>query len=82
MSCICKLTWLHILRCLLRCLLADASSLALVTEEQNAHSRSITSVAFSPDGKTIVSCSVDKSIKVWDSGTCDETTFPGALSAF
>ena len=34
----------------------------------NAHSGYITSVAFSPDGTKIVSGSLDKTIKVWDSG--------------
>ena len=37
-----------------------------------------TSVAFSPDGKTIVSGSYDNTIKVWDAGECRETTFLGA----
>ena len=32
----------------------------------NAHSREITSVAFSPDGTKIVSGSYDQTIKVWD----------------
>ena len=49
-------------------LLADASSLALVTEKTNAHSNWIRSVAFSPDGTKIVSGSDDKTIKVWDAG--------------
>ena len=40
----------------------------LKSEKTNAHSNTITSVAFSPDGKTIVSGSDDKTIKVWDSG--------------
>ena len=34
----------------------------------NAHSDSITSVSFSPDGTKIVSGSSDKTIKVWDAG--------------
>ena len=37
--------------------------------EQRAHSNDINSVAFSPDGATIVSGSNDKTIKVWDAGT-------------
>jgi WD40 repeat protein len=36
--------------------------------EQRAHSNDINSVAFSPDGATIVSGSNDKTIKVWDAG--------------
>ena len=46
-----------------------AASLELKAEKQSAHSREVMSVAFSPDGKTIVSGSVDKTLKVWDAGT-------------
>jgi len=44
-----------------------AASLELRAEKQSAHSDSdgVLSVAFSPDGKTIVSGSADKSLKVW-----------------
>ena len=42
--------------------------LQLKAEKQNAHSDWVTSVAFSPDGKTIVSGSSDKTLKVWDAG--------------
>ena len=47
-----------------------AASLELKAEKQSAHSGWVTScsVAFSPDGKTIVSGSSDKTIKVWDAG--------------
>jgi len=45
------------------------ASLELKAEKQSAHSNSVTSVAFSPDGSTIVSGSDDKTIKVWDAGT-------------
>ena len=44
------------------------ASLELKAEKQSAHSSSVKSVAFSPDGATIVSGSVDKTIKVWDAG--------------
>jgi len=39
------------------------------------HSRGVYSVAISPNGKTIVSCSADKTIKVWDieTGACLRT---------
>ena len=37
-------------------------------EKQSAHSSPVASVAFSPDGSTIVSGSYDKTIKVWDAG--------------
>ena len=45
-----------------------AASLELKGEKQSAHSHFVTSVAFSPDGKTIVSGSYDQTIKVWDAG--------------
>ena len=46
-----------------------AASLELKAEKQSAHSGEVNSVAFSPDGKTIVSGSADKTLKVWDAGT-------------
>ena len=45
-----------------------AASLELKAEKQSAHSGIIWSVGFSPDGKTIVSGSSDKTLKVWDAG--------------
>ena len=45
-----------------------AASLELKVEKQSAHSDWVRSVAFSPDGKTIVSGSDDKTLKVWDAG--------------
>ena len=41
-------------------------TLELTASKESAHSRLIHSVAFSPDGMTIVSGSGDKTIKVWD----------------
>ena len=46
-----------------------AASLELKAEKQSAHSSPVFSVAFSPDGKIIVSGSADQTLKVWDSGT-------------
>ena len=40
----------------------------LKAQKQSAHSKAVHSVAFSPDGKTIVSGSYDKTLKVWDAG--------------
>ena len=48
-----------------------AATLDLKAEKINAHSRNINSVAFSPDGKTIVSGSNDQTIKVWDAASFD-----------
>ena len=45
-----------------------AASLELKAEKQSAHSNTVSSVAFSLDGKTIVSGSWDKTLKVWDAG--------------
>ena len=38
------------------------------------HSEPVLSVAYSPDGKHIVSGSVDKTVKVWDSQTGKEVS--------
>ena len=45
-----------------------AASLELKAEKKSAHSNYVRSVAFSPDGKTIVSGSDDQTLKVWDAG--------------
>ena len=45
-----------------------SSTLELKSSKENAHSHWVMSVAFSPDGKTIVSGSRDQTIKVWDAG--------------
>ena len=56
-----------------------AASLELKSEKTNAHSRYVMSVANSPDGKTIVSGSVDQTIKVWDCAAAHSNLF---LSAY
>ncbi len=43
-----------------------ADKLEVLSEKTNAHSDTIRSVAFSPDGTKIVSGSHDMTIKVWD----------------
>jgi len=49
------------------------ASLELKAEKQSAHSRDVISVAFSPDGSTIVSGSKDRTIKVWELKTVQKT---------
>ena len=44
------------------------ASLELNAEKQSAHIGDVISVAFSPDGKTIVSGSYNRTLKVWDAG--------------
>ena len=69
--------------------LPAAASLELKAEKQSAHSKPVMSVAFSTDGKTIVSGSDgiifdrDGTIKVWDAGvgTCHPPTFNPNLTA-
>ena len=53
-----------------------AASLELKAEKQSAHSNWVMSVAFSPDGKTIVSGSRDQTLKVWDAGVSTDTLQP------
>jgi len=48
----------------------------LIAEKQNAHSGWVLSVDFARDGKTIVSGSGDKSIKVWSAGASPDTLNP------
>ena len=55
-----------------------AASLDLKAEKQSAHSLYVASVAFSPDGKTIVSGSYDKTLKVWDAGASLPLVLPRA----
>ena len=53
-----------------------AASLELKAEKQGAHSSYVNSVAFSPDGKTVVSGSRDKTLKVWDAGALTPRPIP------
>ena len=48
----------------------------LLSEKTNAHSDTIWSVAFSPDGSKIVSGSSDQTIKVWDFGALEPSKRP------
>ena len=48
----------------------------LLSEKVNAHSSWVMSVAFSPDGKKIVSGSMDQTIKVWDFGAQEPSNRP------
>ena len=36
------------------------------------HERSITDIAFSPDGQTLASCSYDGTVRLWDAATCEQ----------
>ena len=55
-----------------------AASLELKAEKQSAHGDYVTSVAFSPDGKSIVSGSEDEALKVWDAGNTLKRACPWA----
>ena len=48
-------------------------TLELKKSKESAHSNWVMSVAFSPDGKTIVSGSADNTLKVWDAGVSAPT---------
>ena len=51
--------------------------MCLVDEQEctlTGHSGEVNSVAYSPDGKHIVSGSDDKTVKIWDSTTGEEVS--------
>ena len=48
----------------------------LLSKKTVAHSGSVYSVAFSPDGTKIVSGSADRTIKVWDFGAPEPSNRP------
>ena len=50
--------------------------MVLLSEKTEAHSGTIWSVTFSPDGTKIVSGSDDQTIKVWDLGALDPQNCP------
>ena len=50
-----------------------AGTLELKASKEGAHSSAVLSVTYSPDGKTIVSGSYDRTIKVWDAGALAPT---------
>jgi len=50
-------------------------------EKQSAHSDIIWSVGFSPNGKTIVSGSGDKTLKVWDAAAAADKRRPAERPA-
>jgi WD40 repeat protein len=58
---------------LLDCL---TDNLELLSEETDAHSGIVMSVAFSPDGTKIVSGSNDGTLKLWDSGALQPSNRP------
>ena len=58
-----------------------AASLELKAEKQSAHSGPICSVGFSPNGKTIVSGSGDKTLKVWDAAAAADKRRPAERPA-
>lgn len=50
----------------------DVATGEVVAELENAHTNIITGLAYSPDGVAIVSCSSDKTARLWDADTLEE----------
>jgi WD40 repeat protein len=61
---------------LLRALVLTCGGLDFWQEcTMTGHSEDVNSVAYSPDGKHIVTGSRDKTVKIWDSQTGEEVSF-------
>ena len=54
---------------LLILLLAPADGQAQLLAALSGHSKTVTSVSFSPDGKSLVSGSWDQSVRIWDAAS-------------
>jgi WD40 repeat protein len=54
--------------CLLSCDAEANQTIQVIdSETSKGHTEAVLSVAFSPNGKHIVSCGIDKTIRVWES---------------
>ena len=54
----------------------DAVTRELATDPFEGHTDQITSIAFSPDGKRVVSGSDDGTFRVWNVESEDHATYP------
>ncbi|KAJ7693260.1 hypothetical protein B0H14DRAFT_2419601, partial [Mycena olivaceomarginata] len=48
-----------------------------VLEPLAGHTKAVTSVAFSPDGRCLVSSSIDRSVRVWNLGHGEDISLGG-----